>query len=160
MPPLLPFDVFPIILSYLSISDILRLRLVWTGSFIPNNWIADDKVRSANIISTLLRTMPSGWLSSKTTLYAGIFRFQASTEDLSRMSRPMTWNASPWRQRSTGLTGLQGHLDPLAMVNFPLCLISMSHLSISALGEANIGYSPCPLYEVVVLILMSSSVGT
>ena len=34
----LPFDVFPIILSYLSISDILRLRLVRAGVFIRNNW--------------------------------------------------------------------------------------------------------------------------
>ena len=96
-----------------------------------------------------------GWISSKTILYVEIFRFQASMEDLSRMSQPMTWNASPWRQRSTGLTGLQGHLNSLAMLNFPPCLILISNLSISALGEANTGYSPCPLCKLVVLMHMS-----
>ena len=85
--------------------------------------------------------MPSGWISSETILYVEIFRFQASTEDLSRMSQPMTWNASPWRQRNTESTGLQGHLDLLAMLSFPLCLILISHLSRSALEEANIGSS-------------------
>lgn len=86
----LPFDVLPIILSHLSIFDILQLRLVRVGGCFQNSWNADDKVRSAKIIFMLLRTTPSGWTLSKNISYAEISRFQASTGDPSRNSRPMT----------------------------------------------------------------------